>query len=209
MNFDESKAFLQDPDFIKKLGTAPKPVQIGTLILISIAVIVAGIWFMAKPKAEELEVLERQETELKQTFDSKQRKAANLLAYEEQLEEMRRSFGTMLRQLPDKTEVESLLVDLSQTSASNSLQVDTFKPTGEIVKEFYAEYPISMEVKGKYHEMARFVSDVAALPRIVTLHDVKIQPAKEAQSNAGSNSSSNELVMNMTAKTYRYLDETE
>lgn len=200
MNFDDSRDFLRDPDFLKKLGTAPKPVQIGTLVLLTVVVIAVGVWFMVKPKFADLETLENQEVSLKDTFDQKQRKAANLLAYEEQLEEMRRSFGTMLRQLPDKTEVESLLVDLSQTSASNSLKVDTFKPTGEVVQEFYAEYPISMQVKGKYHELARFVSDVAALPRIVTLHDVKIEPEKDE---------SNDLVMNMTAKTYRYLDETE
>ncbi len=201
MTFEELQNFLKDPDSIKKIGTAPFPIRIGAIVLIIVIIFALGWWKVINPKLAEIEVLESKEQELRQTFDRQQRKAANLEAYQEQLEEMKRSFGVMLRQLPNKTEVESLLVDLSQTSAANRLEVDFFKPSGEVAKEFYAEYPISLRVFGKYHELAKFVSDVAALPRIVTLHDISIKPDETEQIS--------DLIMEMTAKTYRYLDETE
>lgn len=196
---DEVRTFLNDPESIKKIGVAPLPIRIGALIFLAAAILAGGYLRIIKPQLEEIAGLEKKEVELKQTFDKQQRKAANLEAYQEQLAEMKRSFGAMLRQLPNKTEVESLLVDLSQTSAANGLKVDFFKPTGAVTKEFYAEYPISLKVVGTYHELGKFVSDVAALPRIVTLHNISIKPAgKDAPG---------ELVMEMTAKTYHYLSE--
>jgi type IV pilus assembly protein PilO len=196
---DEVRGFLNDPESIKKIGAAPLPIRIGALIFLAAAILAVGYLRIIKPQLEEIASLEQKEVELKQTFDKQQRKAANLEAYQEQLAEMKRSFGAMLRQLPNKTEVESLLVDLSQTSAANGLKVDFFKPTGAVTKEFYAEYPISLRVVGTYHELGKFVSDVAALPRIVTLHNISIKPAgKDAPG---------ELVMEMTAKTYHYLSE--
>jgi type IV pilus assembly protein PilO len=201
MDMQELLGTLQDPDLLKKIGIAPLPIRIGALILIVAIILALGWWKVVNPAREEIAALEVQEQELKQTFERQSRKAANLAAYQEQLDEMKRSFGAMLRQLPNKTEVESLLVDLSQTSAANSLKVEFFKPKGEIAKEFYAEYPIDLRVYGKYHELAKFVSDVAALPRIVTLENISIKPRDE---KIGS-----ELVMEMVAKTYRYLDDTQ
>lgn len=200
MTLDEVQSFLKDPDSLKKIGVAPLPIRIGAVVLIVALILVGGYFKVIKPVREQIAILQQEEIKLKEDFDKQQRKASNLEAYQEQLEEMKRSFGAMLRQLPNKTEVESLLVDLSQASAANNLKVDFFKPTGEVAKEFYAEYPITLRVFGRYHELAKFVSDVAALPRIVTLHDISIKPTK-ADPNTG------ELTMEMTAKTYHYLED--
>ena len=198
MNAQDLLNFLQDPDAIKKIGIAPLPVRIGAIVLIIVIILALGWWKVVSPAREQIAKLETKELELRQTFEIQSRKAANLAAYQEQLDDMKRSFGAMLRQLPNKTEVESLLVDLSQTSTANSLKVELFKPRGEITKEFYAEYPIDIRVFGKYHELGKFVSDVAALPRIVTLGNISIKPRNGP-----------ELAMEVVAKTYRYLDDSE
>jgi type IV pilus assembly protein PilO len=202
MTLDELQSFLKDPESYKKIGVAPLPIRIGAIVIIVIATLVGGYFQFVKPVRENIAKLQKTEVELRQDFDIQQRKASNLEAYQEQLEEMKRSFGAMLRQLPNKTEVESLLVDLSQASAANNLKVDFFKPTGEVAKEFYAEYPITLRVFGRYHELAKFVSDVAALPRIVTLHDIIIKPTGKKEDEG-----SGELTMELTAKTYHYLED--
>ena len=135
---------------------------------------------------------------MRASFEAKQRKAANFEAYKAQLQEIEQSFGTMLRQLPGKTEVPSLLVDISQTGLAASLDEKLFQPNPEMRKDFYAELPIKIRVIGDYHEFGEFVSALAALPRIVTVHNVKIAPRKGE--SAG-------LQLEATAKTYRYLDE--
>jgi type IV pilus assembly protein PilO len=149
-----------------------------------------------------LEKAEKEEQELRASFEQKQRKAANFTAYKAQLAEIERSFGTMLRQLPGKTEIPNLLVDISQTGLGAGLQEELFQPLDEMRKDFYAEKPIKIRLKGAFHEFGRFVSDIAALPRIVTLHDIEITPA-------GKDAGPDELVLNVLAKTYRYLDENE
>jgi type IV pilus assembly protein PilO len=138
------------------------------------------------------------------TFDEKQGKAANLEAYKQQLAEIERSFGAMLRQLPGKTEVPNLLVDISQTGLAAGLRERLFQPGGEARKEFYAELPIKIRLTGNYHEFGEFVSGIAALPRIVTLHDIQI--ARPNRSGGGDGDS---LQLDVTAKTYRYLEESE
>jgi type IV pilus assembly protein PilO len=139
---------------------------------------------------------------LRVSFEQKQKKAANFSAYKAQLAEIERSFGTMLRQLPGKTEIPNLLVDISQTGLAAGLEEELFQPMDEVRRDFYAEKPIKIRLKGSYHEFGRFVSDIAALPRIVTLHDIEIAPVdKDAPAD--------DLVLNVTAKTYRYLDENE
>ena len=200
MKLEELQHFLSDPDSIKKIGTAPLPIRAGVIVVVVGIILALGYWRVINPELQTIEQLKTEEESLKKTFDQQQRKAANLGAYQKQLEEMKRSFGAMLRQLPDEIEVESLLVDLSQTSAANSLKVDYIKPSGEITKEFYAEYPIKLRVFGSYHQLAKFISDVAALPRIVTLHDISIKPI---------NKGSAELSMDLLAKTYHYLDDSE
>lgn len=149
-----------------------------------------------------LEKAEQEERALRSSFEEKQRKAANFTAYKAQLAEIERSFGTMLRQLPGKTEIPNLLVDISQTGLGAGLQEELFQPLDEVRKDFYAEKPIKIRLRGSYHEFGRFVSDIAALPRIVTLHDIEVTPATK-------DAAPDELLLNVTAKTYRYLDENE
>jgi len=164
-------------------------------------VIFLGYWFHTKDQLAELAKVEEREVGLKVIFETKAKQAVNLEAYEKQLEEMRESFGAMLRQLPNKTEVADLLVDVSQTGLASGLEFRLFQPRAEVPREFYAELPISIQVVGKYHEFGDFVSGVAGLPRIVTVHNVSI--AKGGKDSGGL------LTMNMTAKTYRYIDEEE
>ena len=140
-----------------------------------------------------------EEVDLRLTFENKQDKAANYQAYEDQLEEIKESFGTMLRQLPGETEIPSLIVDISQTGLAAGLQEKLFQPQPEIPKDFYAEKPIKIRLTGSYHEIGNFVSGIAALPRIVTLHDINITPENK--------DSFDNLSMEVTAKTYRYIDE--
>ena len=168
------------------------------LVLILCALVVVGWYFLyTEAQYEKLEQVQKVEQDLRLDFEAKQAKAANLDAYRAQLAEMEESFGAMLRQLPNKTEVADLLVDVSQTGLAAGLEFELFQPQGEIPKDFYAELPITLRVIGGYHEFGEFVSGLAALPRIVTIHDVQIQPSQD----------SNELEMRATARTYRYLDE--
>jgi type IV pilus assembly protein PilO len=148
-----------------------------------------------------LQKAEQDEQDLRAQFESKQQRAANLDAYKLQLGEMERSFGAMLRQLPGKTEVPNLLVDISQTGLAAGLQEKLFQPGPEKSNGFYAELPIHIRLVGSYHEFGNFVSGIAALPRIVTLHDITISPA---DSKSGSYDN---LVMDVTAKTYRYIED--
>lgn len=195
MNLSE----LNELDF-SEVGDWPIVAKAIAVILLCASVAGGGYWFFTKDKLLQLEELENKEPELKATFEAKQKKAANLEAYEKQMEEMKLSFGAMLRQLPSKTEVADLLVDVSQTGLSSGLEFELFKPSSEIPADFYAELPIQIRVLGDYHQFGEFVSKVAALPRIVTLHDFSIEGGKKE---------TGQLAMNITAKTYRYFDEGE
>lgn len=204
MNLSEIN--LNELDF-SNIANWPPAARVIVIALIALAVLGLGYWFDIKDQQLRLDKAEKQETELKSTFEAKARKAANLEAYEQQLEEMRQSFGAMLRQLPNKTEVADLLVDISQTGLASGLEFDLFKPQAEVPRDFYAELPISVKVRGTYHEFGAFVSGVAALPRIVTVHDIAILPPADKGKDAAE--SNGDLVMELTAKTYRYLDENE
>lgn len=193
MNLSE----LNDLD-LSNVANWPLPARAVIITIVFAAVLGLGYWFDIKDQGVRLEKVELKETELRQTFEMKAKKAANLAAYEEQLEEMKESFGAMLRQLPNKTEVAELLVDISQTGLASGLEFELFKPQVEVPKEFYAELPISIRVQGDYHEFGSFISGVAALPRIVTVHDINIAPDKDGV-----------LSMDILAKTYRYIDENE
>lgn len=155
--------------------------------------------FVIKSEVPLLERAQREELELRATFEDKQRRAANFDAYREQLAEIERDFGAMLRQLPGRTEVPNLLTDISQTGLAAGLEEQLFQPMGEVQREFYAELPIKIRLSGGYHELGEFVSGIAALPRIVTLHDISINPVDPDVYD--------ELILDVTAKTYRYLDE--
>jgi type IV pilus assembly protein PilO len=188
-------------------GRWPLAARIGTVVLLFVFAASAGYWyFVWKAKRPELLEARAKETELWSTLETKARKAANLQAYKDQLAEMEKSFGAMLRQLPNKTEVPNLLVDISQTGLAAGLEEKLFQPQGEIRKDFYAELPIAIRQTGTYHEMGNFASGIAALPRIVTLHDIEIVPVSTKDARAGS---PGDLTLNVTAKTYRYLDEEE
>lgn len=193
---------------LSDIGNWPNFAKVGAIVILCGAVLGLGYWFDTRIQFEELKGIEKKERELKADFEVKQHKAANLEVYREQMDEMKRSFGTMLRQLPSKTEIAELLVDISQTGLSNGLEFELFKPDAEKPAEFYAELPIKVKVTGDYHQFGSFVSGVAQLPRIVTLHDINITPAAKADPRAGKANSGDELVMELTAKTYRYLEET-
>jgi len=197
-----------DGEDFKRLGTAPILLRVGLVVLAVIAVLAAVSWFLIIPKFDELKVVERKELTLRDKFDSEQAKAANRGAYVEQLEEMKKTFNVMLRQLPNKTDIESLLVDLSQTSVASGLDVKYFKPETEVPKEFYAEYPIKISVTGQYHEFGQFISGLAALPRIVTLSNIDISEVRQnAQAAAQQQSTGGKLKMDLVATTYRYIEE--
>ena len=181
-------------------GRWPLPFRVGAIAIAFAAVAAVGIyWFVMEQEMPLLERAEQEEADLRVQFEDRQRKAANFDAYRAQLAEIERDFGAMLRQLPGQTEVPNLLVDISQTGLGAGLEEVTFTPIAEIQKDFYAELPIRLRYTGSYHELGNFVSGIAALPRIVTLHDISIRPA--------SNDAPDELTLDVTAKTYRYLEE--
>ena len=201
MNLSEIKLDELDINDLKKIGSAPLPVKIGLIVILCVALALAGYFLDTTKQQQALKKIAEEEQSLRAIFTEKQSKAANLDAYKQQLDEMRTSFGTLLRQLPNETEIETLLTDISQTGISSGLEIDFFKPEGLRPKEFYSEYPIKLKVTGNYHEFAEFISGVAALPRIVTVQDIEITPADP---NGGI-----KLTMKLTAITYQYLDETE
>jgi type IV pilus assembly protein PilO len=182
----------------------PLAFRLGAIALIFIVGASLMSYFLAwKDKKPELDTARAQESQLLDTLGTKARKAANLDAYKAQLAEMERSFGAMLRKLPDKTEVPNLLTDISQQGAGAGLDQKLFQPEAQINKDFYAELPIKMKLTGSFHAIGAFVSGIAALPRIVTLHDVEIVSA------GGKDAGNDQLQLNVTAKTYRYLDDEE
>ncbi len=184
------------------------PIAAKGIVALLLCVLLGIAWYYMDTEAQllALEKAEKQELVLKKEFEDKQRKAANLDAYKKQLKEMRQSFNTMLQQLPNKSEVADLLVDVSQTGLAAGLEFELFDPAGEVMKEFYAELPINIKVVGNYHEFGEFISGLAALPRIVTIHDVHIYPY-EAKRGKGASAPGGKLALQAVAKTYRYLDE--
>jgi type IV pilus assembly protein PilO len=191
---------LSDLD-LTNIARWPAAARAVVILFIMGGVIFLGYWFHTKDQLVELESVEQRENDLRVIFEKKAQQAANLEAYEQQLEEMRESFGAMLRQLPNKTEVADLLVDVSQTGLAAGLEFELFNPQNEIPKDFYAELPIQIRVIGNYHEFGDFVSGVAALPRIVTVSDISISPKPKGSDDL--------LAMDLTAKTYRYMEEDE
>lgn len=181
-------------------GRWPLLFRVAAVSLVFVAVLAFCVYmFVVKTEVPLLERVQREEQELRATFEDKQRRAANFDAYRAQLADIERDFGAMLRQLPGRTEVPNLLVDISQTGLAAGLEEKLFQPMGEVQREFYAELPIRIRLTGGYHELGQFVSGIAALPRIVTLHDIAITPVGPDVYD--------ELTLDVTAKTYRYLDE--
>lgn len=181
-------------------GAWPGWARIAAVILAAMVLIGLGVYLLIEPKYAELQTEKGAESTLREEFERKQKKVAALDAYKDQLKEMERSFGAMLRQLPSKTEVANLLNDISQTRVASSLEEERFEPQPEIQRDFYAEIPNKIIVTGNYHQMGLFVSGVASLPRIVTIDDVEIKPV---------NPGKDQLRLSALAKTYRYLDDDE
>jgi type IV pilus assembly protein PilO len=183
-------------------GRWPLPVRAAAVaawfVVLSFVLAYVFVWNKQRP---ELERFEGEEQTLRNEFQSKHAKAVNLEVYKQQLKDIERSFGALLRQLPGKTEVPNLLVDISQTGLAAGLEEKLFQPAAEQRRDFYAELPIKIRLSGSYHELGEFVSGIAALPRIVTLHDIEIKPE--------SKDLYDQLTLDLTAKTYRYLDEDE
>lgn len=188
---------IRNLDF-NNIGTAPIWIKVLLLAILCAAILAAGYYFDTSDQRVQLGRLKQQEMALRGQLSLKAKRAANLGVYEKQLKDMRRSFGKMLEQLPNQTEIPGLLVDISQTALSSGLAIDLFRPTAEQKKSFYAIKPIQIQARGTYPEIANFVSEIAALPRIVTLGDITLKPV-------GGKSS--DLAMSVTARTYRYLPE--
>jgi type IV pilus assembly protein PilO len=199
MNMNLDLQAINDLDF-REAASWPTPGKAALFVLLFLVIIGAGYWFTIRDQVDRLDSARAQETALKHKFEIKAGKAANLDKLKGQLKEMKTRFGAELRQLPSKQEVDSLLRDISQTAQVDGLQQKLFNPKAEVKKDFYAEKPIKMKLVGGYHQLGHFVSDVAALPRIVTLHGITIKPAKDNQPA--------KLTMTLTAKIYRYLEQT-
>lgn len=196
MTLDELKNL--DPE---NIGEWPLPVKFALILILMAAIIFAGWHFDIQDLRATIESEQRKEVDNITSLESKQKQAANLDALKVQMQEMQQSFGDMLRQLPNKTEVAALLIDISQTGLAAGLEFELFKPAKEVPTEFYAELPIQITVVGNYHKFGEFISGIAALPRIVTTHDINIQKKGDSQSDV--------LVLQAIAKTYRALDEEE
>ncbi|MGB9128912.1 MAG: type 4a pilus biogenesis protein PilO [Thiobacillus sp.] len=183
---------------LKTLADWPLPSKLVALALMCVAIVAAGWWFDWRGGMETLDVTKQKEVELRSVFTTKKNQAINLEAYKKQLADIEQAFGALLKQLPNKQEMDALITDVNQAGLGRGLQFDLFKPEAETVSEFYAETPIRVKVTGGYHDVAAFVSDVSKLSRIVTLQDISMVPSKDG-------------VLNMDAivKTYRYLDEEE
>jgi len=179
-------------------GSWPAPVKMVAILIISTLVAIGGIYYITVPQLDELEALEKEEVNLKTSFETKQKKAINLPDYRAQLDQIEASLGEMLKQMPTKAEVASLLVDISQTGLASGLEFKLFQPSAEVRKEFYSELPINIQVVGKYEELGLFVSGLASLPRIVTVHDVNMIPlAKTSKENK-----EDRMTMSAIIKTY-------
>ena len=183
---------------LKTLADWPLPSKLVALSLLCVAIVGAGWWFDWRGGMEALDAAKQKETELRGVFVTKKNQAINLEAYKKQLADIEQAFGALLKQLPNKQEMDALITDINQAGLGRGLQFELFKPDPETVSEFYAETPIHVKVTGGYHDIAAFVSDVAKLPRIVTMQNIAMEPAKDG-------------VLNMDAivKTYRYLDDDE
>ena len=180
-------------------GSWPVLVKAGALVLLLGTLMVAGYFLDWEEQWEALEQAQQEEETLKNTFKSRKTSAVNLDLLRTQLTEIEQTLGTLLKQLPNKSELDALLVDINRAGLGRGLQFELFKPNAkETIREFYAELPVSVRVTGNYHDIGAFASDVAQLPRIVTLQDIEITPGKDRQ-----------LILNATAKTFRYLDDEE
>lgn len=203
MNLAELRTL--DPN---KPGTWPLPVRLVVILLVLAGLLFAGYWFVVKDQLASLERAKSQEPDLRRTFEVKQRKAASLPAYQAQMDEAQEKFGTLLEQLPNKSEIANLLQEVSQTRLAAGLEENLFKPGGESNKDFYAELPVKIELEGSFHDFGDYAAGIAALPRIVTLNNMSLEPlGKGRRAEKNSPKADPQMRLSLTAKTYRYLEE--
>ena len=192
MTLDELRRL--DP---KKIGSWPILPKLGVLFILLLVIIFISYWFDWQDQIERISVAQQKEEQLRATFLEKKKVAIDLPAYRKQLDDIEKQFGALLKQLPSKSEMDALLTDINQAGLGRGLQFELFRPGAESAKGFYAELPITIRITGNYHDIGAFASDIGKLSRIVTLNDIALASTKDA------------LTMDATAKTFRYLDETE
>ena len=189
----------------KRIGSAPILVKLGVMLVVLALIVGASWYFDWQEQLDRIQGETNKEEGLRKTFLEKKAEAVNLPAYQKQLEDIEKQFGALLKQLPGKSEMDALLTDINQAGLGRGLQFELFRPAGgETRRDFYAELPISIRVTGSYHDMGAFASDISKLSRIVTLENVALAPAAGPAKGAASM-----LTMDATAKTFRYLDESE
>src|SRR3990172_6817026 len=192
MTLDELRRL--DP---KKIGSWPALPKLGVLLIVLFLIVFAGYWFDWQQQIDEINAEKQKEAQLRNTYTEKLKIAVNLPAYRKQLDDIEKQFGALLKQLPGRAEMDALLIDINQAGLGRGLQFELFRPGTESVRDFYAELPITIRVTGNYHDIGAFASDIGKLPRITTLKDVAPSTEKDG------------LVMDATAKTFRYLDDSE
>jgi type IV pilus assembly protein PilO len=186
----------------KNTGSLPMPVKLVLLSIIFLILVGLGYWFLWSPAIDEFDQAKAKEEELRQVFLTKKAQAVKVEAYKQQMIDIEKTFGALLKQLPDKSQMDGLLTDINQAGLGRGLEFDLFKPGQETVADFYAEMPIQIKIKGNYHDIGAFATDISKLSRIVTLNDLSITPLnKDAKDSV--------LTMEAVAKTYRYLDSSE
>ncbi|MEZ5449700.1 MAG: type 4a pilus biogenesis protein PilO [Thiolinea sp.] len=208
MNLQEINNLAEDP------GSVSWPIKLLTLLALMGLILFLGYKLVITDSIEELRGVEGKEQQLRTTLEQKQRRASQLEAYEKQLVEMQRSFGNLMQQLPSRTEIPSLIIDISEKGVSNGLEIVLFEPLQEVSREFYAEKPIKLIALGTYKELATFVSDISGLPRIVTIHNIELKTVEGQQAQAAApttlqEDSAQRLRMEALIKTYRYLEDSD
>jgi type IV pilus assembly protein PilO len=187
---------------LKNMGNLPVPVKMVVLAFLALVLVGMGYWFLWSPEIDEYNQAQAKEADLRQTFLTKKSQAVKIEAYKQQMIDIEKTFGALLKQLPDKSQMDGLLTDINQAGLGRGLEFELFKPGQETVADFYAEMPIQIKIKGNYHDIGAFATDVSKLSRIVTLNDLSISPAnKDAKDSI--------LALEAVAKTYRYLDSSE
>ena len=186
----------------KNAGSLPLPVKLVLLSFLAVILIGLGYWFLWSPQIDEFNQAQSKETELREVFTNKKSQAIKIEAYRQQMIDIEKTFGALLKQLPDKSQMDGLLTDINQAGLGRGLEFELFKPGQESIADFYAEMPIQIKIKGSYQDMGAFATDISKLSRIVTLNDMAIAPlTKDTKDSV--------LVFEATAKTYRYLDSSE
>jgi type IV pilus assembly protein PilO len=186
----------------KNMGNMPMPVKLVLLVFLFLILLGLGYWFLWSDEIADIDQAKAKEQELRQTFLTKKAQAVKIDAYKQQMIDIEKTFGALLKQLPDKSQMDGLLTDINQAGLGRGLEFELFKPGQETVADFYAEMPIQIKIKGNYHDIGAFATDISKLSRIVTLNDLTITPInKDAKDSS--------LTMDATAKTYRYLDSSE